>query len=68
MFVHTVIPSSLAPANNRFSTMVLVALLALDSCNNKFVASSKPSSEHDLDVNTCHRNSNINPYPAAVFY
>lgn len=52
IWAQTVNPSSLAPFNSRSRTASLVDEFAHESCTNRFVASSKPSSEHDFDVST----------------
>ena len=46
-------PSSLAPTSRSFSTKSCSSVFAFDSCSSKLVASSRPSSLHHFDVNTC---------------
>ena len=53
----TVRPRVRAPSSSRPRMAWRVALLAHDNCSSKLVASSRPSSEHDLDVNTCNQAS-----------
>ena len=48
-------PSSRAPTSRSFSTSSCSSTFAFDNCSSRLVASSKPSSLHHLDVNTCQQ-------------
>lgn len=47
-----VYPRCLAPLSSSLSTVSLVAPSPLDNCSRMLAASSRPSSEHEWDVNT----------------